>query len=202
MRHSLTVPFLLLTLAIFSGMSSAQVVISEVDLANDKLEIVNIGTTSVDMSSWQLCNRVNGSPFYASMASQSVDAGNSTSTSLNLAPGELITLNVGNFTPDANGELGLYNSSSFGSTSAIEDYIAWGAIGTRDIVAAGAAIWMDDEFIDVSGIAPGETIQLIAGQPGNDKFDYSIAPSTLGSPQEGSVANENSSWSKIRSAYD
>jgi hypothetical protein len=77
--------------------------------------------------------------------------------------------------------LGTYNVNNFGSASAIEDYVAWGGEGFRDGVAAVAGIWVVDEFIDVSGIGAGETIQLTFGQPGDSAVDYFIGASTLGS---------------------
>lgn len=162
------------------GPTNATLTITEVDLANDKVELVNLTANTVDASSWFLCNRVNGSPFYPSMASAAIDTNLSTATSLVVAPGEILVLEKAGLFPDANGELGTYNVNSFGSTSAIEDYIAWGGGGFRDGVAAGAGIWAIDEFVDVSGIMANETIQLTFGQPGDSEQDYFIDASTLG----------------------
>jgi hypothetical protein len=166
-----------------SGAADGQLIITEVDLAGNKVELVNVGVANVDATIWWWCNRVNGSPsFYATVASAStIDAALSTATSLDVGPGEIlvVTLTSG-FLPDANGELGLYNSNSFGSSGAIEDYVLWGANGIRDFTAALAGIWIDNDSIDVSGIAVGETIQLGGGLPGNEASEYSIGPSGLG----------------------
>lgn len=201
MRAWKSIALALALLGLTAGAGFANVVISEVDLANNKLELINTGGSSVDMSSWWFCNRVNGSPFYSTMASASIDVANSTATSLNMAPGELLTLNVsGTILVDANGELGLYNTNSFGSSSAIEDYVLWGANGIRDLTAQNAGIWVDNDAIDLSGAGPGDTIQLSAGQPGNEASHYTVAASSIGSPN-GTVATEQSSWSKVKSLY-
>jgi len=200
MRIWLTVPALLALVLLPAGASLANIVISEVDLANDKVELINTGGSSVDMGAWWLCNRVNGSPFYATMASATIDAANSTATSLDVAPGEILTLVVAGFLPDANGELGLYNTNSFASTSAIEDYILWGGSGIRDATAQGAGIWTDNDAIGVSGLGAGQTIQLTSGAAGNQASDYEIAASSLGSPN-GSVSTGPTSWSRVKARY-
>lgn len=172
------------------------IVISELDLANNKLEIVNTGGSSVDIAAWWLCNRVNGSPFYfqfTSAANVSLIPGESSSTDFDLASGEFITvqLNAG-FVPDGAGELGLYNINSFGSSTAIEDYVAWGATtGIRDSPADTAGIWVLNESINIAGIGPGDTLQLLPSQTGDSAAEYTIGASTIGSatnvPEPGSA---------------
>ena len=157
------------------------ITITELDLAGNQIELANAGTTNVNMTSWWMCNRVNGSPSYSALSNATIDTGLSTATSLDVAPGEILVLNISSsLLPDANGEFGLYNSSSFTSSTAIEDYILWGADGVRDLVAANAQIWIDNDSIDVSGLGVGETIQLSPGTPGNRASDYFIGPSNLG----------------------
>ncbi|MBK1829014.1 hypothetical protein JIN81_18405 [Haloferula rosea] len=168
------------------------VVISELDIANNKIEIVNTGGSSVDTAAWWLCNRVNGSPFYITFGSVGIIAAESSSMDLNLGAGEFVTLQLtAGFVPDGNGELGIYNTNSFASSTAIEDYVVWGAIGVRDSVAQNAGIWTDNQFIDVSGIGAGETVQLLPSQAGNAPADYTIGASTIGSatnvPEPGSA---------------
>ena len=45
------------------------IILTEVDLANNIIELVNDGGADVDLSNWWLCNRVNGSPVYDTFAS-------------------------------------------------------------------------------------------------------------------------------------
>ena len=171
--------FLALLVAItLAGAAEGQVVISEVDLAGNRVEIVNAGAGNVNITTWLWCNRINGSPFYSTVASAStIDAALSTATSLDVGPGEIlvVTLTAG-VLPDANGELGLYATGSFSSASEIRDYVLWGAAGIRDFVAAQAGIWIDNNWIDVSGIGPGDSIQLGAGNPGDAASEYFIRP--------------------------
>ncbi|MEM6687833.1 MAG: PEP-CTERM sorting domain-containing protein [Planctomycetota bacterium] len=166
------------------GTSRGGIVITEVDLANNLIELTNDGIMNVDISTWWLCNRVNGSPFYATVSSATSINGSSFEASgaadLILENGDVLVLNVdAGLLPDANGEFAFYNTNSFGSTSAIEDYILWGNPGIRDIVADNAGLWIDNESIDVSGIGAGETIQLLSGT-GVQASEYGIAPATLG----------------------
>ncbi|MGC6564796.1 MAG: PEP-CTERM sorting domain-containing protein [Akkermansiaceae bacterium] len=180
MNH-LARPFLCLTLLTLSP-SHGGVVISEIDLDNNKIELINTGGASVDLNSHWLCNRVNGSPFYSQITSYTIDVGNSTAASFNVGAGEILVLNLtAGLLPHSNGEMGLYNTNSFTSTAAIDDYILWGANGIRDIVAEGAGIWTDNNSIDVSGRSLGETLQLNPAEPGNSASDYFIAPSSFGS---------------------
>jgi len=167
------------------GTANASVILSELDLSANRVELVNTGGTTVDLSSYWWCNRVNGSPRYAVVGSSStIDATLSTATSFTVAPGEILVLTLtDNFLPDINGELGLYSTSSFSSASSIEDYVLWGASGARDSVAELAGIWTDNDFIDISGLAAGDSIQLGLGLAGNAVSDYIFAPETFGSAQ-------------------
>ena len=73
------------------------------------------------------------------------------------------------------------NTNSFGTASAIEDYVLWGASGIRDLTAENAGIWTDNDSIDVSGLGAGETVQLGIGLPGDSAADYTTGTGTLGS---------------------
>jgi len=173
-------------LAVLVGsLVQAEITISEIDLANDQVEIVNAGTTTEDISSWWRCNRVNGLPFYSTLSSATIDVGFSTSGTsyASFAPGDILLFDSTGLLTDANGEFALYNTNSFGSATAMEDYILWGANGIRDFVAQNAGIWIDNDEIDVSGLVAGDTIQLGLGLPGDQASDYFIGPSTLGVAQ-------------------
>lgn len=199
MRHPLvprvsTFLAMLLVSFCFGLRATADIILTELDLLNDRIELFNSGASAIDMNDWWMCNRVNGSPFYSLVSdSTTIDAGLSTATSLNVAPGEILVLDVTiNILPDVNGELGLYNVNSFTAASAIEEYILWGADGIRDIVAQDAGLWTDNESINVAALGAGETLQLGAGLAGNAASDYFIGSETLGS-----VVPEPGTWSLL-----
>jgi hypothetical protein len=172
-------------LATFAGSlpsTRAAVVISEIDLINNKVELVNTGSSAVDITGYFLCNRFNGSVFYTQLTLPLVDLANSSANSLNILSGNFLTFSLAaGIIPDASGEVGIYmNNLSFGSAANIVDYVAWGANATRDSVAAAAGIWADGSFVSVTGITAGQTIQLKPGLPGNALGDYQLAASTIG----------------------
>lgn len=165
------------------AVANADLVISEIDLTNNKVEILNTGPGTENMTGYFLCNRLNGSPFYPQVTTSLIDLPNSSSSTLTLAPGQWITLQMtAGFIPDASGEVGLYLNGSFGTASSLRDYVGWGANGVRDDVAAAKVppIWAAGTFVAVTGITVGQTIQLGAGLPGNSVADYSLAASTIG----------------------
>ena len=165
------------------GFSNAAIVISEIDLANNRVELVNTGTSSVDLTNYWWCNRENGSPFYQQINTTNsvVDAGLSTGSLTTFGAGDILVLDISaSFLPDINGELGLYNTNTFGASAAIEDYVLWGNTGVRDAVAEGASIWTDNEFIDVSGLGAGDSIQLRNGELGNSASEYFLGASSFG----------------------
>lgn len=163
----------------------ANVVISEIDVIGDKVELVNAGPANVSLAGYFLCNRLTGSPFYLALTTGQIDLPHSTDNDLFLAPGDVMTLQLSaSFITDASGEFGLYlNNSNFGSAANIVDYVAWGADGVRDNVAATAGIWANGTFVSVAGSGAGQTIQLGFGLPGNSVGDYQIKPSTIGFAQ-------------------
>lgn len=163
---------------------NAELIISEIDILNDKIEIINIGPGNENLTGYRLCNRLNGSPFYPTVAVDLIDAANSDNETLSLDPGEILTLQMGpGFIPDGSGEVGLYLDGSFGSASSQIDYVSWGADGVRDSVAGTKGIWESGTFVDVTGMVAGQTLQLGQGLPGNSKDEYSLAASTIGIDQ-------------------
>ncbi|MEM9480571.1 MAG: hypothetical protein AAGA58_13030 [Verrucomicrobiota bacterium] len=176
----------LLSLITFATGANAAVVINEIDLANNRVELVNTGASAVDISTWWWCNRVNGSPFYQSVGSNVSVIDNSLSTvgatKTNFAAGATLVMTVDpDFLPDVNGEFSIYNTNSFTSAAAIEDYVLWGSVGIRDIVAQNAGLWTDNQSIDISGLGAGQTLQANLGTTGNGPSEWFLADSTLGS---------------------
>lgn len=165
--------------------AEANLVISEIDLVGNKVEIINTGSSSINMTGYQWCNLWKGSPAYVALATSQIVAAQSTSTTLTLPAGGILTFQLtASFITDLQGELGLYSSGSFGSSTAIVDYISWGGDAVRDSVAAGKvpSIWGNTTSVSVTAadISAGRSIQLGAGLAGNVASDYSLAASTIG----------------------
>lgn len=182
-----------LTLSIFTllvgflATAHAQVIFTEIDLSNNRIEIVNAGDSTVDLSGWWVCNRFNGSPFYGTLTDQAtIDTQLSTAgaTFAEFAAGQILVLDIADadFLPDDQGEFSLYNTNSFGSATAIETYVAWGAnVGVRDTVAGNAGIWTANDFIDIAGLGANETIQLAFGEDSFESTDFAFGSPDLGS---------------------
>jgi phosphodiesterase/alkaline phosphatase D-like protein len=173
------------TLALASfAVANANLVISEIDLVANKVEIVNTGTSSVNMTGYQWCNFWTGSPRYVALATAQIVADQSTSTTLTLPAGGILTFQLSaSFITDLTGELGLYINNNFGASASIVDYVAWGAAAAgRDNIAAAKGIWEDNSFVTVTAadITAGRSIQLGAGLAGNTFTDYSVATPTIG----------------------
>ncbi len=130
---------LFLNFILMASLSFGQAKMRIVDPASGDVTITNFSpSATVDMSGWWLCNF----PAYTLLADQSPTG------SLILAPGEEVTVSstVGINPTDA--ELGLFNTNSFGSAAAMEDYIQWGSAGhQRESVAVTAGIWGAGTFI-------------------------------------------------------
>lgn len=134
---------------LISSISQAQIVINEVIFTPAQaVEIKNIGPSTVDISSYQLCSF----PTYNALSSLSVVTGN-----LNLGPGELVVVS-GHAFSSADDEMGLYISGPFGESDNILDYVEWGSAGhTRSITAQEAGIWSASYFVSVD--AGGASIE-------------------------------------------
>lgn len=135
--------------------SGALFAITSVSLspAGQDVVIQNIGDVTGNLMGFAICQRPNYHTF----------------GDIELAPGELVavslggdvflpppgakttTANIGRISAD-DGEIGLYSTNNFGSSSAIVDYVEWGSSGhPRSSVAIEAGIW-----------APGHTVETTA----------------------------------------
>ena len=118
---------------------SAQVRIAKLDPATNTVTLKNYGTSNVPISGFWFCNF----PAYGQVSAMTAVS--------NLGPGEevIITSNINFGVSD--GEFGLYNSNSFGSSTAMEDYMQWGSAGhVRESVAVAKGIWTSGTFVDVA----------------------------------------------------
>lgn len=135
----------LLAIAIFtiaSQTSDAQIRMTEVDPATNTVKIRNYGSGTVDLTSYWFCHLFT----YSQLGSGTVQSG-----SLNLGPGqEVVVTSFSNFN-DASSDLGLYQTSSFASSSSMQDFVQWGNGGQgRESVAVTKGIWTAGTFVNVS----------------------------------------------------
>ena len=143
----------------------AEIVINEI-LPNGTVELKNIGDESLDISAYWLCNF----PSYAQISDLNFICG-----SANIGAGEIVAIegfdNLGN----DEGELGLYVSNNFGSSTDIIDYVEWGFSGhQRASVAIMAGIWTTDDFAPT--ITDGTSLNFDG--EGNTSGDWYLAPCT------------------------
>ncbi|MBR9846318.1 MAG: T9SS type A sorting domain-containing protein [Algicola sp.] len=135
----------LLAIAIFtmaSQTSDAQIRIVEVDPATETVKLHNYGATTVDVSSYWFCNL---------FAYTQVSDGTLVSGSTNLAAGADLVVIMAAALNDTASDLGLYQSPSFGSSTAMLDFTQWGSGGNgRENVAVTKGIWTAGTFINVS----------------------------------------------------
>ena len=116
-----------------------------VDPSSDAIYIKNYGDSEADISAYRLCSEFS----YTSNLTSDVTL---LSGSVTLAPGD--TLAVSWPITDVAADLGLYAAEgSFSDTSAMIDFLQWGAAGIgRESVASSKGIWGAGDFIE--GNAP------------------------------------------------
>lgn len=133
-----TTALLALALLCFSSLS-AQVRIAKLDPATNSVTLKNYGSTNVPISGYWFCNF----PAYGQVSSMT--------SVTSLDPGEEVNIASSINFAVADGEFGLYNTNSFGSSTAMEDYMQWGSAGhQRESVAVAKGIWTAGTFINLA----------------------------------------------------
>ena len=159
--------------------STSDVVINELN-TNGQVELLNVSNSTIDISNYWLCNFSSGQR-YQQISGTSIVCGNS----LTLAPGEFVTVQTTITLGAADGEMGLYNSSAFGSSAAMLDYVEWGFSGHgRSSVAVGAGIWTTGDF--APAFSAGMSLEYDGtGDSGSDWSADAPSPcaANLGSPE-------------------
>ncbi len=118
----------------------ARFVISGIAFGDGTVEISNVGDAAGSLDGLWLCQR----PAYFAL-SGTLGAGESVAID---PGGQLGGLDA------ADGEMGLYTSSSFGDAGAIVSYVEWGSAGHgRASVAVSAGIWPEGDFVAGGGTA-------------------------------------------------
>ncbi|WP_033961615.1 T9SS type A sorting domain-containing protein [Psychroserpens jangbogonensis] len=120
----------------------AQVRIVEVNPTTNVVKIHNYGSTTVDVTSYWFCHLFT----YSTLGSGTVQSG-----SLNLAPGaEVVLESSSNFNASFS-DLGLYQTSSFASSTSMQDFTQWGSGGNgRENVAVNKGIWTAGTFVSAA----------------------------------------------------
>ncbi|MDG1159614.1 MAG: hypothetical protein P8N19_08985 [Flavobacteriales bacterium] len=128
--------------ACFSPQADPRII--SVNPDNQEVQIQNLGTASIDLSSYYL----NNFPVFNQLSTITVLSG-----SLQLSPNQVLTLSWPGCTDD-NGEIGLYSSSNFPDPNDLVDYMQWGTANNANVsVALSAGVW-DDALNTVVGLAP------------------------------------------------
>jgi hypothetical protein len=190
-KHVMFVAFAIFTTCFITTNTSAQVVINEVDYHNGRVEIKNLGDSTVDISSWQFCSLF----IYTPISGLTVEFGSTTPAS-----GDLVVFSGLAFNNTA-ADLGLYSSSDFGNAEAMQSFVQWGSGGNaRESVAVGKGIWTAGDFVPT--VASGNSMAYDGdGTASSDWLD--LAAPTFGSDNSPSIAVRprgklTTTWGKIK----
>lgn len=162
-----TVSFLLLMLIMSTLDLKSQIVLNEINPAQDRIEIKNLGNLTVNIGSYILCTF----PVYNALNTLTLESG-----SLMLAPGELVVVS-GQTLGNSNAELGLYLNNQFTNPASIIDYMEYGSSGhARAAVAISAGIWFVNNFVPT----PGAGQSMNYDGEGNTAADWFAADLNFG----------------------
>lgn len=114
----------------------------QVDPTTDEITLKNFGSSAQNVSNWQVCSLFN----YEQISNLNIINGN-----MMMMPDDEITFTGFSLNDNAS-DLGLYNSSAFGLTSAMQDFVQWGAGGQgRESVAVSKGVWSAGDYLSSSG---------------------------------------------------
>jgi len=142
-KHYLFTMILGLILMLTTQNAQAQNIrLLEVNPATDEITLKNFGSSAQNVGSWWVCSL---------FVYQQINNLNITSGNMMMMPNDEITL-TGFSLNDSSSDLGLYNSSSFSSSTAMQDFVQWGAGGQgRENVAVAKGIWTAGDFLSSTG---------------------------------------------------
>lgn len=180
--------FLFFSVDLYSQTAPRVIVINEIDQTNRQVELLNTGSTTVDITGWWLCNRPNlpGSTRYDQI---DVDPTITLiSGSLMMAPGAFTVLSWDHMVNTGGEELGLYLTNTFGNSDQLEDYVIYNQIDTpnRLSVAVAAGVWASTSDFVPPLVTSTNSIALnpgtYAGGTDTDLSDWVEMPNTIGGP--------------------
>ena len=132
----------LILMLLLANFSFGQVRIIEVTPSTNSIKIKNLGSTDEDISSYWICSRIR----YDQISDLTIVNGD-----YNLSPNEEVEFTSDITLNEVSADLGLYSISSFGSSTAMIDFLQWGAGGIgRESVAVSKGIWAAGDFIDTT----------------------------------------------------
>lgn len=168
------------------------------NVGNQKIELSNTGDTTVDIGGWWICGFFSYRQFPAGVslapgATYVIHVGASgTNDAQNYYTGAFPTLSA---TDDA---FSLYNTNSFSSPSAIEDFVQWGAVGqARESTAISGGVWVSGEYVPVP--PEGESIQICSDSIGSSGWLHALP--NLGGVNNCPVPTGTTSWSHLKIQY-
>ena len=151
------------------------VIINEVGV-DGRIEFYNGTDAAVDVSGYWLCNF----PAYDQLSSLTVECGD-----LVIQPGDYLVLSGWDAFDATDAEIGLYRTSSFGSSSAIVSYLEYGSSGhVRANVAISAGIWTPDFFLTAP--TTGTSIQTFVE---DGDLSWENAPETFCAENESTTSS-------------
>ncbi len=119
--------------------SSTKLLITAVDMANNRVKLINFTSAAINVASYFLCARFT----YELISSSTILSGSTTIES----GGELSVQTSMDLNNDSS-DLGLYSSSDFASSDAMVDFVQWGAGGGgREGVAVAKVLWTAGDFV-------------------------------------------------------
>lgn len=142
-KHYTMKALLFLGIIVFTFQKTkAQIRIVEVNPATETVKLHNYGPTTVNVAGYWFCNL---------FAYTQVSDGTIISGSTNLAAGADLEVVMAANLNDIASDLGLYQSPSFGSSTAMLDFTQWGSGGNgREGVAVTKGIWTAGTFVNAA----------------------------------------------------
>ena len=152
-----------------SNAASQILQLTEVDPVNNLVEIYNNTGSTINLTNYWLCSRIN----YERIGTSTIVSGN-----LNLLTNERIVIQTNALNLDnSSADLGLYETNTFGNPDSMVDFLQWGASGLgRESVAVAKGIWTTGDFITVP-TDPNRSLTKISS--GNSSADWTSALKTF-----------------------
>jgi len=154
-------------------MTNDSIVLNEIFADESKIELRNVGSTTIDVSEYWLCQF----PTYGQLFNLPLDC---SATDYVMEPGDILVVEFNATLSSSTGEIGLYNSDltnfQFDNSDFIVDYVEWGTPNhARSEVAVEAGIWNAGDFVAAFSIDNSIEYDGI----GNSPFDWAEASPSL-----------------------
>lgn len=163
--------------------ASATVVFSELNFADGSITLHNNGTALEALDGWRFCSH--------DLDQQRVYSSTSALNGITIGAGDSLTLSFASFnfisTIDTanSASIGLYTSSNFGSSTALETFIQYTPVGNttfgtsqaRTVTAVDAGVWdANNSFVEVNASDTRITLNNLGVSTGASSFSASAVP--------------------------